>query len=172
MEGNSFQSIPLQSPPTLPCYFPMAAITNEHNPSNLQQQKNVFILASWSRPSEPGGGDHTSSNNGWHCRQDSRAPILSTWIKHHTRSPSRPTASGSGSPAGTLAPGIRKLQNQPSRSPRPQPCTGPVQTRLLVTHTVAPVSLGVSAASSCPGCGPTFRAKGNDQLWPCWWGLC
>ena len=64
-----------------------------------------LLLASWSRPSEPGGGDHTSNNNGWHCRQDSWAPILSTWIKHHTRSPSRPTASGSGSPAGTLAPG-------------------------------------------------------------------
>lgn len=38
--------------------------------------------------------DHTSSNNGWHCRQDSRAPILSTWIKHHRCSPSRPAASG------------------------------------------------------------------------------
>ncbi|MXQ81393.1 hypothetical protein E5288_WYG006080 [Bos mutus] len=30
-----------------------------------------LLLASWSRPSEPGGGDHTSNNNGWHCRQDS-----------------------------------------------------------------------------------------------------
>ena len=34
-----------------------------------------LLLTSWSQPSKPGWGEHTSSNNGWCCRQDSWAPF-------------------------------------------------------------------------------------------------
>lgn len=98
-------------PPATPCALSLCLRCNPLPPQGLCLQSNAWIFplqkhchgkypAHPSPPWPPEVGpqawwrDHTSSNNGWHCRQDSRAPILSTWIKHYRGSPSRPAASG------------------------------------------------------------------------------